>query len=499
MNKTIIIGSGISGLTAALLLHRQGHDVMVVEQQRQAGGALHRFKRQGVSFDVGFHYTGGLAEGEILRTLWKYCGIEDSIKTIAFPDNAADCMQVEGFPETIHGYYSYDRFEEELNTHFPQEKEGIKKFFLAIKETGENIPFYNMSSPLTEFLRELAFPEQETLGDLIRSCTTNPSLQATLSHPVFLHGVNPNNIGLIMHASVAHPIYSGMHTIDRGGQGIADAYIHKLNDSGIKVLTDTHVEAIMAENGKATGISTPKGDFPANNVIFTGHPALLPDLVTTGALRKVYCTRLKEMTNTCSMFMVFGAVTDGHYNTKLTWNNYYSMPQGLKIPDMDSGLPEDCFFLSGCGLRETVSEKQSSEDKAVILMRPATWEESTAFDLGKNKRTEEYKDWKQEQGQRLINSVNCKWDGLLQGFRVINTASPLTFRDELKYVQGSAYGVQHSTDQFSVGARTRLSGLWLSGQSTLMPGILGASLSALITVGGMSDLESLWEEIKDHA
>ena len=130
-------------------------------------------------------------------------------------------------------------------------------------------------------------------------------------------------------------------------------------------------------------------------------------------------------------------------------------------------------------------------------MRPAFWEESAAFDMGRKKRTPEYRSWKEEEGKKLAASVDRKWNGLLDGFQIINTASPLTFRDELKYVRGSAYGVQHSTNQFAVGARTKLPGLWLSGQSTLMPGIMGAALSALITVGGMVGLESLWEEIRD--
>ena len=497
MDRTIIIGSGISGLTAALLLHRKGHGVMVVEQQPQAGGALHRFRRQGVSFDVGFHYTGGLGEGEILRNLWSYCGIENYIKTIAFPEEAADCIQVQGTSKTIRAYFSYSRFAEELINFFPTEKEGIKTFFNRIRESGERNPFYNLSLPLTDFLRELAFPEKTTLGDLIRSCTANPTLQAILSLPVFLHGVKPDNIGLEMHASVAHPVYSGMYTVDRGGQAIADAYLKKLKDSGIEILTNTPVETIHTDNGKVSGIGTARGNYSATNVIFTGHPAMLPEMVSTGSLRKVYCERLKEAVNTCSMFMVFGAVQDGQFNPELKWNNYYTLPQGINIPDFDSNRPNECFFLSGCGLRDLDNGSSDNRGKAVILMRPAAWEESAVFDLGRKKRTNEYKTWKQEQGQQLIDAVDRKWDGLLDGFRVINTASPLTFRDELKYVQGSAYGVQHRTDQFSIGARTRLPGLWLSGQSTLLTGILGASLSALVTVGGMVGMESLWEEVRD--
>lgn len=497
MNRTIIIGSGISGLTAALLLHRQGHDVLVVEQQSQAGGALHRFRRQGVSFDVGFHYSGGLGEGEILRALWRYCGIESAVQTIAFPEHAADCIRVEGFPEQVHAYFSYDRFAEELYRLFPGEKEAVTGFFRTIRETSDRNPFYNMSQPLTGFLRDLAFPEQATLGDFLRSCTSNVYLQAALSHPVFLHGVKPDDVGMAMHTSVAHPLYSGMYTVDRGGQAIADAYLHKLKDSGIDVLTNTPVDNILTDNGRITGISTPGGTYAAANVIFTGHPAQLPDLIATNALRKVYISRLREMTSTCSMFMVFGTVVD--HAPGLKWNNYYAMPKGLCMPGTESNRPEDCFFLSGCGLRDTDADDQQGMQRAVILMRPAQWEETLAFDLGRKKRTSAYRAWKEEESRRLIASVNRKWDGLLHGFQVINTASPLTFRDELRYVNGSVYGVQHNTDQFAVGARTRLPGLWLSGQSTLMTGILGASLSALITVGNMVGLESLWKEVRNCA
>ena len=499
MNRAVIIGSGISGLTAALLLRRRGYKVLVIEQQAQAGGALHQFRRGGIAFDVGFHYTGGLGEGQILRTLWRYCGIESDIRAIAFPENAADHLQIDGFPEPVRAYFSYQRFTEELHSLFPGEKDGISQFFRVIRETSDRNPFYNMSQPLTGFLRELAFPEQVTLGDLIRSCTTNVHLQAALSHPVYLHGVEPDSIGLSMHSSVAHPVYTGMYAVDRGGQAIADAYLCKLKNAGVEVLTNTQVEHILTDNGMVAGIATNRETYPADDVIFTGHPALLPDLVTTNALRKVYCDRLREMTSTTSMFMVFGAVRNGRHDPRLQWNNYYALSSGLNVTGTDPTRPEECFFVSSSGLRDSDCGEHADRERSIILMRPASWEESAMYDLGRKKRTPEYHSWKQEESRKLTDSVNRKWDGLLHGFQVINTASPLTFRDELNYVKGSIYGVRHSTDQFSVGARTRLPGLWLSGQSTLMAGIMGASLSALITVGSMVGLESLWEEVRNCA
>jgi len=55
---TIIIGSGMGGLSCAAILARRGHKVMVLEQHDDvAGGGTHQFDLQGYRFDSGLHYT----------------------------------------------------------------------------------------------------------------------------------------------------------------------------------------------------------------------------------------------------------------------------------------------------------------------------------------------------------------------------------------------------------------------------------------------------------
>ncbi|GAB4335632.1 MAG: C-3',4' desaturase CrtD [Desulfobulbaceae bacterium] len=498
MNRVVVIGSGISGLTGAILLHRLGREVLILEQQPQAGGALHRFRRGGIPFDVGFHYTGGLGEGEILRTIWRYCGVDADITPIPFPEEGGDRISVNGFPD-IRAPFSYERFAGELKRHFPAEQGGIDSFFRTIRSHADANPFYNPSRPLGEFLQQLAFPEEHTLGDLIRSCTSDPVLQAALSHPVFLHGVRPDDIGLAMHTSVAHPVYSGMYAVDGGGQAIADAFLRRLETLGVVVRRGVEVTEIRTENGRVTGVAAGEEFFPCTDVVYTGHPALLPGLVEDDALRKVYRDRLREMTNTPSMFLAFGAVERSEHDPRLDWNNFYALPPGLDFPSDNEPVKDKWLFLSGCGLRDSALTPENDPGQAVILMRPASWRETQTFDRGRKLRASGYREWKEGESRKLIEEAERLWNGLLKGFRLINAASPLTFRDELKYVRGAVYGVRHSTDQFAVGSRTRVAGLWLSGQSTLMCGILGASLSALITVGTMTDLESLWRKVRSSA
>ena len=95
--------------------------------------------------------------------------------------------------------------------------------------------------------------------------------------------------------------------------------------------------------------------------------------------------------------------------------------------------------------------------------------------------------------QVVARSRECSelWKKVLQ--TAASQPSPLTFFDELAMPEGSAYGPQFCLGQYNPGARTKVEGLLLGGQGTLMPGVVGASLSGLIAAGEIEGLEPLWK------
>ncbi len=71
----LVIGAGLSGLTASVILARHGYRVALVEKADKTAPLVRGFSRNGVFFDTGFHYTGGLDEHGMLDTFFKYLGV----------------------------------------------------------------------------------------------------------------------------------------------------------------------------------------------------------------------------------------------------------------------------------------------------------------------------------------------------------------------------------------------------------------------------------------
>jgi len=96
--------------------------------------------------------------------------------------------------------------------------------------------------------------------------------------------------------------------------------------------------------------------------------------------------------------------------------------------------------------------------------------------------------------------VSKKFPGLRGCIRSCYVATPLTYRDYQGTADGSMYGIakdHHNSNKTFISARTRLPNLFLTGQNLNLHGILGVTISALITCGEFVDLKLLLEKIND--
>jgi protoporphyrinogen/coproporphyrinogen III oxidase len=77
MKKIIILGAGISGLTTAYLLNKEGYDVTVLEKKDEAGGSMESVFESGYMFDRG--PNSGLDTTPLISQIVEELGIQDEI------------------------------------------------------------------------------------------------------------------------------------------------------------------------------------------------------------------------------------------------------------------------------------------------------------------------------------------------------------------------------------------------------------------------------------
>lgn len=489
---TIVIGSGISGLTTAALLSRCGHEVILVEAKRKSGGALRRFTREGIPFDVGFHYSCGLGKGQFLRALWDCLGVSGPITTVALAPDGHDLIRLPTNNRQIKAYYSYEQFREELCTVFPGESSGIKQYLASLQELSRSMPFYNPTLPLTPFLRGSAIANDRPLAEIIGACTTNPDLQAVLSAPTFLYGVPPKQAGLVMHAAVAHGYYSGAWGIAGGGQAIVDALVAGLTRQGVKIMTSCPVTALKVASDRVVGVTGDDWQISADNVVYSGHPHHLPGLLPDEVLRPAYRNRLRELEDTISMYILFGELAAGNSLPLLDKANLYQLRAGFDLLTPTTGSEAATLMITAPGRHDGPTNPAS---RGVIMMRPANLGEVIGFDCGYKSRGPGYDEFKERITVKMLADA-AAFGAEFNTIRPLATGSPLTFRDRLGSPSGGVYGVRHSRYQRPAEARTKLPGLYLSGQGSLMPGVMGASLAGLVSAGEIVGLEKVWDMVR---
>ena len=121
----IIIGGGLSGLTAASLLAKRHVSVAVIEKSYNPGGSCGVFKRGEVTFDIGAAMLYGFGENGFNAHRFVFNALEEPIDMIRH-----DLLYRVNFDgKRINFWPNVDQFANELSRIFPTEKANIHRFY----------------------------------------------------------------------------------------------------------------------------------------------------------------------------------------------------------------------------------------------------------------------------------------------------------------------------------------------------------------------------------
>lgn len=129
----VIIGAGVAGLTAAALLAGSGLSVCVLERAANGGGYLAGFRRKDFRFDTAIHWLNQYMKGGMVCTIFDILGND---YPTAVPQKRIRRYLGDGFNYLLTNHP--DDLKKEWQAEFPEDREGIERFFKAAKRLGQS-------------------------------------------------------------------------------------------------------------------------------------------------------------------------------------------------------------------------------------------------------------------------------------------------------------------------------------------------------------------------
>lgn len=126
----IIIGAGLSGLSAASLLAKRGLKTAVIEHASDPGGSCGIFKRNGAIFDQGAAMLYGFGKHGFNAHRFLFNCLEEPFEVVKH--DLLYTVHYKG--NKIHFWPDIDLFIEELSSVFPGQKNNVKRFYKEMQK-----------------------------------------------------------------------------------------------------------------------------------------------------------------------------------------------------------------------------------------------------------------------------------------------------------------------------------------------------------------------------
>lgn len=489
-HDVIIIGSGLGGLLCAGILASAGLDVLVLEQGAQPGGCMQTYRRQGLDFDTGFHYVGGLDEGTPMHAVFRHLGL------MQLPwqrmDRLFDRVTIGG--QTFAFAQGYDDFVQTLAADFPHEHAALKQYARLLKQASAHEldaldPAGNADTSFTERLMET------NARQYLQSLFSDPLLIDVLSGTALKMELRSESLPLFTFLHAHSSYLESSWRLKGGASQLADTLVRGIRAQGGEVLCKAQVTGLSGHDGKVSLARCADGTcHEAEFFISSLHPAATCALAgQSQPMRPAYRRRMAALENTCGMFtasLVLKPQTVEYFNH----NHYvYARPDVWALPQKDGHVGG---VLASC----RVPEDGSPHVRQIDLLTPMTWEQCLPWqDTRAGHRGDSYLALKARLADECIALAEQAVPGLRDSVEHLYTSTPLTYRDYTGTPQGSAYGTRKDCGNplgTLLPVRTPIPNLLLTGQSLMLHGVHGVTMTALSTCAELIGKERIWNIIK---
>jgi all-trans-retinol 13,14-reductase len=496
--SVIIIGGGIGGLFCGAILSKEGYKVTILEQHYKIGGGLHMFKREGVSFETGIHVVGHFQPGGILNRICAYLGIMDKLSIRDADDDCFELFQIGCDGSSYRYAKGAERFIETLSEYFPEEKENIARYIEAINAICNNSKMCNLE--YEAFSMQMYSDDfTQSVGDFINSFTDNERLRSVLAFANPLYAGEQYKTPVYIHALITKMYVESAARFVGGSQQLADALAEIIRQSGGEVHTNCGVKHIEIANQEIDYIVTADGkQRRADRYISAIHPSTFLSLLDKSKLQRSYWNRIESIQNTYSAFtlyIIFKPETFPFLNHTGYYQDDYTMTWRHDEYTMET-FPHGIMYITPPETMNDTWARKMIVNSIMTFDTVRQWENTTT-----GKRGKEYEDFKRNCEEAVLKKLEKVFPDVRSCIKSVYSATPLTIRDFYHQKEGSLYGFKKDCNNIihsHLSARTKLGNLLLTGQNINWHGILGVSISSIITCAALTGMKELLDKINKH-
>lgn len=469
----IIIGAGISGLTAGIYALENGYNVSIYEKHSIAGGECTGWVRDNVFIDGCAHWIVGTNNKGQLFKLWKHIHAFDENSKI-YNTDYFNKFDING--EIVTFYSDIKLLKAELLRIAPNDKKVINEFIRGIKayrsvtipikkpmDLMNPIDYAQLGLKLLPMARAYKKYTHITIEEFANKCKSE-ILKETFNRALFKE-FNVHSLLYVMQALAK----KDAGVVEGGSVNLVNRVLDYYKSLGGKIYLHTEVSKIIVENDEVKGIMKKDGSIiNADYVISsTDEYHTLKVLLDNKYRNEYFDSRLEDIKNNKLPLAILCS-----YKITKDMSTYPKM-MNFEIEPFNIGETEVKLLT----LRSHAFDKTLNKDSSTItvLLRPGM----DIYDTYKNLSKEDYKKEKERIGNIVLNNIKNYYKLNNDEIKLIDVTTPLTYERYLNAYKGSYMSFVTSSNHkklMDTGLVKGLKNFVMAGQWIMPPGGLPVAL-----------------------
>ncbi|MCM3781679.1 phytoene desaturase family protein [Neobacillus mesonae] len=373
--KIVVIGGGLGGLSSAMRLAADGHEVTVLEKNERAGGKLNIRSGEGFAFDTG---PSILTMPWVLEQLFESTGrkLSDYMSLVriepqwrTFFEDGVSIDVTSDLPELLSTI-------KEISTEDAAEFLKYLQYCQKLYDLNRRSIYARSLSGLDELrgmhsIKELlAMDPLRTLAQSTDKYMKDEHLRQLFNFFIMYIGSSPYHAPAVLSQLVYVQLGLGIYYVDGGMYNIAKGMLKVLDEQGVIVKTNAKVTRINTKGSTATGVTLEDGTILEADLIVSNleaiptYHSLLKD--QNGSLSSA--KKLNKYAPTVSGLVLLLGV-DKQYEQLLHHNFFFSQNPAKEFDDIfNKGIPsDDPTVYIGVSSKSDPTQAPAGKDNLFVL------------------------------------------------------------------------------------------------------------------------------------